>query len=259
MPLRSKCVGSIKMATDSKKLLSNYLIAMIKGFVQQAKSLSSLEHKVTKGQLREIFTQNLLKHFLPSYLNVGSGVIINNRGDQSKQTDIIIFDNRVLPAFLFSENLNIFPVESVVSVIELKSLLDLEGLKKAEEDAKHLIETVRQNNNWITPPPPHLILPCLFSLGGDQIRVLSTDDNTWINENINYLRYICSVGKFSWVRIYFKKEDKLNWVYGPVDDEFAEIRRFIAVLVDNLRTTSTQNWLWSSSLHNDWLSQYIRE
>ena len=78
------------MGKDSKELLDGYLSAMIKGFVEQANALSTIKHKLTKGQLKEAFTQSLLKHFLPAYLDVGSGVIINNQGDQSKQTDIII-------------------------------------------------------------------------------------------------------------------------------------------------------------------------
>ena len=247
------------MVKNQKKILDSYLFAIIKGFVEQAKALYTIEHKPTKGHLREAFTQNLLKHFLPAYLDVGSGVIINNQGYQSKETDIIIYDNRLLPAFLFSNNLNIFPVVSVVGAVELKSFLNRQGLIKSEKDAKHLIDNIWAKNKWLIDLPPNQPLSCLFSLDGNRIRGMSTNDNTWINANIYHLRFICSVGKFSWVLLYNKKAKKVSWAYGKVDSDFHEIRRFIAVLTDNLRRQSTQNWLWSASKHNDWLGQYIRK
>lgn len=246
------------MSNNRKKVLDVYLSAMIKAFVEQANALSTIKHKPTKGQLREIFTQNFLKHFLPEYLNIGSGVIINNQGDQSKETDIIIYDNRLLPAFLFGSDLNIFPIESVVAIVEVKSFLNQQSLVKAEKDAKYLMNKIRKNNNWLIGQPPHPPIPCLLGLRGHRIKKISTKDDTWIKNNIEYLRLICFVNKYSWVRLFDQQTNKPYWSFGSADSDFNEIRRFIAILVDNLRRTSTQNWLWSSKKHNDWLGQYIR-
>ena len=58
----------LDMYKDGKKLLTTYLSAMIHGFVEQANALSTLKHELTKGQLKEVFTQSLLRHFLPEYL-----------------------------------------------------------------------------------------------------------------------------------------------------------------------------------------------
>ena len=191
----------------SKKLLDDYLHSMLSSFVAQAKAISSMRHELTKGQIREFFIQNLLKHFLPDYLDTGSGIVLNNRGEQSKQTDIIIYDTRLLPPFLVSDNLNIFPIESVIATIEAKSFLNRQALLKADKDATHLIDNIFKNNRWlITPHPPHLPLTCLFGFDGTRIQGMSTSDNRWITEEITSLRLICSTGKFSWARLFFKRK-----------------------------------------------------
>lgn len=247
----------------SKKLLDDYLHSVISGYVAQAKAISNIKHKLTKGQIREFFIQNLLQHFLPGYLDVASGIVMNNRGEQSKETDIIIYDTRLLPPFLFSGNLNIFPIESVVATIEVKSFLNKPSLEKAERDATHLTETIWKNNKRLVSPDPPLPLPCLFGFDGNRIGGMATSDNTWITKNIKSLRLICSVEKFSWARLFFQKEGeeekKLHWVFGEPDQKnLKEIRRFLAILVDNLRTIANNIWFWSSATHNDLLGQYIR-
>ena len=215
-----------------------------------------MNHKLTQGELNEIFLQSLLKHFLPAYLSTGSGVVINNKGEQSKQTDIVIYDNRVLPPFLHSDNLNVYPVEALVSTIEVKSTLTLSGVKSAEKNANHLIKEVWKRNNWLGVGIGHRRPPLcsVFGFSGSKIRNLSTDDKNWIDKHILYVSLICSVGNFSWVRV------GGEWAYGGADEEYGEIRRFVGLLVDNLRTVANGNLNFelSTQLHQDWLGQYIR-
>jgi len=240
----------------ASELLENYIGATFAGVVGQANALSSMKHKLTQGELNEIFLQNLLKHFLPAYLSAGSGVVINNKGEQSKQTDIVVYDNRVLPLFLHSDNLNVYAVEALVSTIEVKSTLTLSHVKSAEKNANHLIKEVWERNNWLGVGIGHRLPPLcsVFGFSGSRIRNLSTDDNSWIKQNISHVSLICSVGKFSWARVDRK------WTYGGADEEYSEIRRYIALLVDNLRTVANSNlgFELSVELHKDWLGQYIR-
>ena len=62
----------------------------------------------------------------------------NPEGDQSNQTDIISYDNRVIPPFIKEQNLGVYPVESVVAAIEVKSQLDKSELLRSEKNAKRL-------------------------------------------------------------------------------------------------------------------------
>lgn len=183
---------------------------------------------------------------------------MNNQGHESKQNDLIIYDNRLLPPFLFSGECNIFPIESVVATIEVKSFLNLQALMNTEKNAMYLIKNVWGKNKWLISQPPFPLIACLFGFDGQNIRGLSSKKNKWISENISALRFICSAGRFSWVRIYSKETKKPEWVYGQADGEFREIRRFLGTLVDNLRTFSNNRWLWSFEIHNDWLGQYVR-
>jgi hypothetical protein len=246
------------MTTESKKVIYSYLQSIIEGFISQAKALLKLKHNLTKGQLREVFVQNFIKHFLPGYLDIGTGIIINNQGDESKQNDLIIYDNRMLSPFLLSVESNIFPIESVVATIEVKSFLNSPALMKTEKNASYLIKHVWEKNNWGITPPKFLFIACLFGFDGHNIKGLSSEKNKWISENISALRLICSVDRFSWAKIYSNKTKKPKWNYGNADDEFKEIRRFLSLFVDNLRTISNNNWLWSFKKHNDWLGQYVR-
>lgn len=217
---------------SGKKMVSAYVKALVSGFVAQAESITKLKHDLTKGQIREVFLQGLLRHFLPEYLGVGTGIIINNQAHQSKQMDIVIFDSRILPPLLTTGNPNIFPIETVVSVVEVKSELTLPELRGAEKAARHLIDVVFKENVWLNKATPPLC--AVFGLGGSRIRGLSTDNNHWITVNIKRLSLICSVGKFSWAHIGSGKNP--GWRYGFADENYKEIRRFVALLIDNLRS-----------------------
>ena len=244
------------MTQQGKKLLHDYFSGRLVGLVAQAKALTELKHKLTKGELREIFLKGLLEDFLPNYLSVGSGVIINNQGDQSHATDIVIYDNRILPPLLNSGDLNVYPIEALVSTIEVKSFLNLPALKSSDKKAGYLINNVWKNNNWLNRKPKYGPGCSVFAFDGNRIRKLSTDNNDWISKEICFLNLICSVRNFSWALI--KISGKSEWRYGGAAEDFTEIRRFISILVDNLRTVANSNWVELSKIHNDWLSQYVR-
>ena len=240
--------------TSGKELISAYTQALVAGFVSQAESITKLEHKLTKGQIRELFLQGLLKHFLPEYLGVGTGIIINTKGHQSKQTDIVIYDGRILPPLLVAGDPNIFPIEAVVAIVEVKSQLTLPELRKSEKAAKHLFDVVFQENVWISKAKPPLY--AVFGLNGSNIKGLSTKDNHWITKNFKKLILICSAGRFSWAQMGGKNP---GWRYGSADNSYKEIRRFIAILIDNIRTISNLNWSQCVGDHKDWLGMYIRD
>jgi len=96
-------------------------------------SLTHLNHKLTKGELRELFISEVLKSFLTKQFDIGSGVIINQKYTQSNQTDIIIYDNRILPPFIREQHLGVYPAESVLTTIEIKSNLTRNGIFNAEK------------------------------------------------------------------------------------------------------------------------------
>jgi hypothetical protein len=91
-----------------RTIIQEHSTALISGLLNKVISLKKVNHKVTKGQLKEFFVSDILDQFLPYHLGTGSGIVINQKGEQSNQCDIIIFDKRILPPFIRNANLGLW-------------------------------------------------------------------------------------------------------------------------------------------------------
>lgn len=96
----------------------------------------SILHNGEKGALREAFLVNLIQQFLPSTYGIGSGIVIDKFGAQSVQVDIVIYDKRCMPPVLEAAGRGIYPVDSVVRVIEVKSNVRKSSLDQFSEMIK---------------------------------------------------------------------------------------------------------------------------
>ena len=89
-----------------------------------------LKHQGEKGLLRELFLRRLVESILPPHFAVGSGIIVDTWARQSPQVDLLIYDRRRMPPILEEHGHGIYPVDAVLRVIEVKSLLDKDGLEQ---------------------------------------------------------------------------------------------------------------------------------
>lgn len=87
-----------------------------------------VRHNGEKGSLRESFVVNMLQQFLPEHFGIGSGVVVDKMGNQSVQVDIIIYDKRTMPPVLEAAGRGIYLIDSVLRVIEVKSVVDSSSL-----------------------------------------------------------------------------------------------------------------------------------
>lgn len=94
-----------------------------------------LKHPGEKGLLRELFLRRVIESILPPHFAVGSGVIIDKWGRQSMQSDLLVYDRRMLPPLLEEQGHGIYPMDSVLRVIEVKSTLNKAGLEEASKAA----------------------------------------------------------------------------------------------------------------------------
>lgn len=115
-------MSDLNSRRTDRTLIQKDSSSLVAGILERVKSLSSLDHKLTKGELRELFVSRILKQFLPIQFDIGTGIIVNHRGDQSKQTDIVIYDNRIMPLFIKEQAIGVYPAESVIAVLEVKLL-----------------------------------------------------------------------------------------------------------------------------------------
>lgn len=101
-----------------------------------AKAVAGISHPGLKGKIREILIRDLFRPLLPADIGVGSGQIISYyNNDQSKEQDIVLYDRSILPPILFDEFMGLFPIESVLYTIEVKSTLTVAELQKSHESA----------------------------------------------------------------------------------------------------------------------------
>lgn len=244
------------MKTKRNELIKNYTTAKIQGLIAEAIALQDMEHKVTKGCLRELLVSQLLDKLLASNFSIGAGVIINQYGLESKQTDIIIYDNSILPPFIKKENIGVYPVECVLVTIEVKSILTKHELLKSESNAKYLnTEILNKKYTIYQDYDRYHIFNFLIGFYGNGPKILEDriKGKEFIETSINNLQGICLINKYCWMPVRGK------WSKADVNRTNEETKRFFAILLDSVRTLSrarNENInLWK---HLDWFSIYTR-
>lgn len=111
-------------------------IDAIEKTIAAANSSGMLEHQGLKGRLREIVVEELIRPFLNPHIKTATGSIVDAYGNQSRQIDVILYDEQVTPPILFSEGEGVIPCHSVVATIEVKSTLSRGELRNVVENAR---------------------------------------------------------------------------------------------------------------------------
>jgi hypothetical protein len=128
--------------------LREILSHRIKKTLADSRTAIKIDHPGLTGELREIFLEQLINPLLCDLLcdrySTGTGKLIDFEGRQSKQTDICIYNRNLLPPLFFSSRnkVALFPIESVLNCIEIKSRLSASTLKEAYENFLYLNNTL---------------------------------------------------------------------------------------------------------------------
>ena len=86
-----------------------------------------IDHNLTSGEAREEALRKFLHLNLPKRIGISSGFVIDKHGNESKQLDVILYDNNYGSFFTIGDA-NFFPCEVVIAVGEVKS--DIASEKK---------------------------------------------------------------------------------------------------------------------------------
>jgi hypothetical protein len=97
-----------------------------------------VSHHGELGRITEEIIKGVLERLLPKRFSIGTGFIINSKGDVSAQTDIVIYDEFYNRPLLSEYGVRVFPVECVYATIEVKSILDSDTLQKSVADIMRL-------------------------------------------------------------------------------------------------------------------------
>ncbi|ADC62052.1 DUF6602 domain-containing protein [Allochromatium vinosum] len=82
------------------------------------------KHNPTIGVLTEEIIRSFLKSHLPNLVSVEQGFVINEKGELSKQCDILIYDSQSYAPLYRINDIVIVPSESVLAVIEVKTTIN---------------------------------------------------------------------------------------------------------------------------------------
>lgn len=169
------------------------------------KASAQVSHHGSKGTIRE----NILRKFLeegrlPSKYGIGSGEIVGRIKDTSRQSDLIIYDKIDGVTLLYDEHTQVYPIDCVYGIIEVKS-----GLSKSELiDALDKIAAfksmapgghVRQSIGGMTasfPRPRPFGMIFAYSLSANSLASLTANLREWEQSHPPELwpNYICVLG-----------------------------------------------------------------
>lgn len=154
---------------------------------------SEINHQGNKGTYRESALRDFLNSGrLPKRYGIGTGEIIGPTRNVSKQSDLVIYDQLDGMSLLYDENVQIFPIESVFGVIEVKSQLSKVELIKSLENIKSVKslcpdESVTKTTNSFMsvtyPRPKPFGIVFAYSLSNNSLESLLDNLREWEKEN----------------------------------------------------------------------------
>jgi hypothetical protein len=133
-------------------LYREIVLERVRAAIGAARAVRGLSHQGLKGQIREVLVRELFQPILPPTIGIGRGCIISSFDEEkSGEQDVILFDRRILPPILYDASLGIFPIESVLFVIEVKSTLTAAELKKSHSSASQLYSLKMASGELLSP------------------------------------------------------------------------------------------------------------
>jgi hypothetical protein len=205
------------------------VMVRVRAAVAAAGAASGIRHAGLKGQLREIAVRELFRPMLPADVGLGTGEIIDATGGRSRQHDVVLFDRRILPPVLGEGSIGIFPVESVMYAIEVKSRLTRKGMREAHEAARELwgLSLLSGTFEGDVPIPTEVPRPIVamfaFDSSLDGKKQSEVDRYDLIRgQDPAFVSVICVAGRGYW---YWHEE---AWVSWPLVERFDEVVGFIS-------------------------------
>jgi hypothetical protein len=217
----------------ANKIFRDHIIKNIKGAMQDFSNTIQINHPALKGRIREIALTNLFKPILPFGVGIGYGKIIDYLDSQSRETDIIIYTKTILAPILYDEKTGLFPIESCLYAIEIKSRITASEVKDAIAKGEHLrsLKYIHERYGQLIAP----VIPAIYAFDTDLVIGGKTEIDryqeydTLCFEN-PVIPVICVAGRGYW---WFKNIEK-KWIFHPPSSDFDEIVDFLGGVVNTI-------------------------
>jgi len=220
----------------------------IKKGLANAISASAIKHPFLICRLREIVVHDLLEPMLNHRFSMGTGKVIDYAGTTSNEIDICIYSKNLHPPVFFSsnDNLAIFPIESVLSCIEVKSTFSKKNIadayKKFIAIDTNLSLTSGDHDSNHMPLPQIVVNPHyrLFIFKTDLknytpesfLNTYKTIDPNWNSDPV--ISHVCLAGKGSFC---FTHQGWIHLGYDEINSIHEEVISFLATTVQDLPRT----------------------
>lgn len=150
-------------------------------------------HKGTRGTARENTLRDFLaKGRLPAKYGLGAGEVVGHVRDVSRQCDIVVYDSMYGLSLHYDEDNQIYPIDSVYGIIEVKSGLSKAELLDALEKIKvfkemtvggAIAEPMGSGFTIVRPRPRPFGVVFAYSLDGNSIDSLYENLKEWESKN----------------------------------------------------------------------------
>ena len=214
------------------------LRSRIESAISQANATKGISHKGLKGEILEILIRDLFRPLLPADIGVGCGQIFEYYNKRlSNQQDVILYDKSILPPILFEESSGIFPVESVLYTIEIKTTLTASELRTSHEAAKKLNEFcylpgLKDHEGIEQHHHIEKARSVIFALNSDLTGSGKNEAERYraiYGEDYPYLRAICVAGKEYWF------EKRGTWIKLYTQESYDEILGFLGGVMNTYK------------------------
>jgi hypothetical protein len=214
-----------------QKIITSRIAALI----DEAGNIGYLNHPLLKGKFREYGIGKILSELVPENFDIGSGLLQDCNGEQSREIDLLVWNRFMIPPLLFGQNTGVYPIESCFYTIEVKSRLTGDELQKAINNAKSILALKYLANHD-------------GQIKGHPIRMLFAYESD-LSEKSEFERYkeydpgwqtnplysgICVVGKGYYTWAVNPQDRSLNWLWFKPKERFYEVLGMISGIVNTL-------------------------
>ncbi|WP_113487738.1 DUF6602 domain-containing protein [Rhizobium cremeum] len=169
------------------------------------KASAQVAHHGSKGTIRE----NILRKFLdegrlPSKYGLGSGEIVGRIKDTSRQSDLIIYDKIDGVTLLYDEHTQVYPIDCVYGIIEVKSALSKTEFIDALDKIAAFKSMAPGGHVWLSrggvtisfPRPRPFGMIFAYNLAGNSLDSLTANLREWEQRHPPELwpNYVCVLG-----------------------------------------------------------------
>ncbi|HCL5534519.1 TPA: hypothetical protein N2N29_000515 [Citrobacter werkmanii] len=218
------------------------LRSKVQSAMAQAKAAAGFTHQGVKGSVLEILVSQLFRPLLPADIGMGTGQIIDSyTGEMSGQIDIILYDKAILPPIIFDANTGLFPIESVLYTIEVKTTLNSTELTSAHKSAKAIRQNfsyrpgLKDTNNNELNHSIEKVISVVFALNSDLKRDGISEAGRYrkiYKNEERFIRAICVADRE------YCYEDRDYWRSTRNTENFDEILLFISGISNTYKRVS---------------------